>query len=89
MLVASIKIWTPVNVLIYNVPVQHRVVLMSIADVFWQSIVSASVSPSGATVHELAVEDITGAGMKATGLVNATSTIFGHVKPLPRIFPVS
>lgn len=41
MLVASLKIWTPVNVLIYNIPAKYRVVTMSVADVFWQSIVSA------------------------------------------------
>lgn len=41
MLMASVKVWTPVNILIYNVPVQYRVFIMSFADVFWQSIVSS------------------------------------------------
>ena len=92
MLLASFRIWTPVNVLIYNVPVQHRVVLMSIADVFWQSIVSSIVSTSGATDHELAVDDVSVAGVKATGLANATASIFEHGlagKLVPRILPVS
>jgi hypothetical protein len=40
MLIASIKVWTPVNMVIYNIPLQYRVVVMSTADVFWQSIVS-------------------------------------------------
>lgn len=44
MMLASIKLWTPVNVLIYNSPLQYRVLLMSTADVFWQSIVSAIAS---------------------------------------------
>jgi Mpv17 / PMP22 family len=43
MLLASIKVWTPVNVLIYNAPVQYRPYIMSVADVFWQSIVSSIV----------------------------------------------
>jgi len=41
MLLASVKVWTPVNILIYNVPVQYRVYIMSCADVFWQMIVSS------------------------------------------------
>jgi len=41
MMLASLKLWTPVNVLIYNVPLEYRVFLMSTADVFWQSIVSS------------------------------------------------
>ena len=48
MLSASIRVWTPVNILIYNVPVQYRVYIMSIADVFWQSIVSSITSSNNA-----------------------------------------
>lgn len=44
MMLASFKLWTPVNILIYNSPLQYRVLLMSTADVFWQSIVSSIVS---------------------------------------------
>jgi hypothetical protein len=44
MMFASFKLWTPVNILIYNSPLQYRVLLMSTADVFWQSIVSAIAS---------------------------------------------
>lgn len=44
MLRASVKVWTPVNILIYNAPVQYRVYISSFADVFWQSIVSSIVS---------------------------------------------
>ena len=51
MLVASAKVWTPVNILIYNVPVQYRVYIMSFADVFWQSIVSSIVSTSAAVLE--------------------------------------
>jgi hypothetical protein len=40
MLFASIRVWTPVNVVIYNSPLEYRVLLLSVVDVFWQSIVS-------------------------------------------------
>ena len=88
MLVASFKIWTPVNVLIYNVPVQHRVVVMSVADVFWQSIVSSIVTASDAAEQDLAVENVA----VKRGLFNATATMFENglaKKPVRQIFPVS
>ena len=44
LLVASVKLWMPVNVLIYNSPLRYRVLMMATADVFWQSIVSAVTS---------------------------------------------
>ena len=46
MMIASLKVWTLVDVLIYNIPVKYRVVVNSMADVFWQSIVS-SISSRG------------------------------------------
>ena len=46
MLRASVKVWTPVNVLIYNAPVHYRAYIMSVADVFWQSIVSSICTSS-------------------------------------------
>lgn len=74
MLVASFKIWTPVNVVIYNVPVQHRVVLMSVADVFWQAVVSSIVVSSGAILHDHTV-DVAALSLsvpKAQGPTNST-----------------
>jgi Mpv17 / PMP22 family len=41
MVYASCKVWLPVNIVIYNMPVEYRVYLCSAADVFWQSIVSS------------------------------------------------
>jgi Mpv17 / PMP22 family len=64
MLLASIKVWTPVNVLIYNAPVQYRPYIMSVADVFWQSIVS-SIVISAAVV---AGGGITGEGLEVVPL---------------------
>lgn len=44
MMLASVKVWLPVNILIYNSPLQYRVLISATADVFWQSIVSAIAS---------------------------------------------
>jgi hypothetical protein len=40
MMWASIKLWMPANIIIYNSPLKYRVILMSTADIFWQSMVS-------------------------------------------------
>lgn len=41
MLVANAKVWTPVNVVTYNLPVEYRVLFTSVADILWQSVNSA------------------------------------------------
>ena len=56
MLIASVMVWTPVNIVIYNLPVQYRVYVMSFTDVFWQSIVSGIVSTTAAAASILEVE---------------------------------
>jgi hypothetical protein len=42
--IENAKVWTFVNILIYNIPVQYRLLLMSVANVFWQTIVSRITS---------------------------------------------
>jgi hypothetical protein len=42
--VENAKVWTLVNILIYNIPVQYRLLVMSVANVFWQAIVSKITS---------------------------------------------
>ena len=54
MLRASMLLWMPVNIVIYSVPIQYRVMLSSAADVVWQSAVSAIVVGSK---HEDAFEE--------------------------------
>lgn len=44
LLIANAKLWTPVNVLIYNVPVKWRVVALSCADMVWLAILSSMTS---------------------------------------------
>jgi hypothetical protein len=46
LLLDNAKVWTIVNVVVYNLPVQWRVFAVSIAEIFWASIVS-SVATSG------------------------------------------
>lgn len=41
MVFASVKLWLPVNIVIYNLPTEYRVYISSATDVFWQSIVSS------------------------------------------------
>lgn len=58
LLVANAKLWTVVNVLIYNVPLNLRVLVVSIADLFWESIVSTVASrPLGDDEDEGGDED--------------------------------
>jgi hypothetical protein len=44
LIVQNAKVWTLVNILIYNIPVQYRLLVMSVANVFWQSVVSKITS---------------------------------------------
>jgi hypothetical protein len=40
LLVAHAKLWTVINTVIYNIPLKYRVLVVSIADIFWESLVS-------------------------------------------------
>jgi hypothetical protein len=40
LLVLNAKLWTVVNIVIYNIPLKYRVLLVSITDIFWESLVS-------------------------------------------------
>ncbi|CAB9526279.1 expressed unknown protein [Seminavis robusta] len=44
LLVANAKIWTFANAIIYNLPLEYRVVASSVTDLVWQSIVSSHVN---------------------------------------------
>jgi len=43
LLVENAKVWSFANLIIYNVPLQWRVVVVSFTDLFWQSIVSSTL----------------------------------------------
>lgn len=40
LLLENAKVWTLVNMIVYQVPIEFRVLFMSVCDVFWQSVVS-------------------------------------------------
>ena len=40
LLVANAKLWTPVNIVTYNLPVEYRVLFISFVDVIWQAVIS-------------------------------------------------
>eukprot|EP00428_Durinskia_dybowskii_P023874 CAMPEP_0170230808 /NCGR_PEP_ID=MMETSP0116_2-20130129/15137_1 /TAXON_ID=400756 /ORGANISM="Durinskia baltica, Strain CSIRO CS-38" /LENGTH=238 /DNA_ID=CAMNT_0010481577 /DNA_START=292 /DNA_END=1003 /DNA_ORIENTATION=- len=50
--VANAKVWTVVNMITYNIPVEYRVLFSSCADILWQSInagiTSQEISPASA-----------------------------------------
>ena len=52
LLIANAKLWTLVNILIYNVPLQFRVAALSCADLVWQMILSTQLASPAATTHE-------------------------------------
>jgi hypothetical protein len=56
MLVENAKVWTLANMVIYNAPVQFRVVLANIGDIFWQSIVSDVAADCGTKQGECDID---------------------------------
>ena len=63
LLLDNAKVWTIANVVVYNLPVQWRVFAVSIAEIFWASIVS-SVATSGET---------------STGFVDSQDALLGQI----------
>ncbi|CAJ1946278.1 unnamed protein product [Cylindrotheca closterium] len=62
LLVANAKVWTPVNLITYNIPPEYRVLFSSSADIFWQAINAAITS------REIQMTDVATAGMATTQL---------------------
>jgi protein Mpv17 len=44
LLIDNAKVWTFANLFIYNIPLQWRVVIVSLTDVVWQSVLSSSIA---------------------------------------------
>lgn len=57
MLIANAKVWTVANLIIYNVPLQYRVGLANLIDIFWQSIVSDFAADCGREDDECTIDD--------------------------------
>merc|ERR1712232_532314 len=58
MLIENAKLWTLVNILIYNVPVQFRAPVGNIMDIVWQSIVSDFAADCGTTDTDTDTDDV-------------------------------
>jgi hypothetical protein len=67
--VENAKVWTLVNILIYNIPVQYRLLVMSVANVFWQSVVSKIAS------REVVLEN---ASAESLGIHTEAAASFGN-----------
>jgi hypothetical protein len=48
MILASLKLWIPANIFIYNIPLRYRLIFAATTDVVWQCIVSSIVLSSSA-----------------------------------------
>ena len=51
LLVENAKVWSFVNILIYNIPVEYRVFAMGMADMFWQSVISSVTADAVASAN--------------------------------------
>lgn len=49
LLIENAKVWTMANVIVYNLPVQWRLLAVAVAEVFWASIVSSSVDTTSSS----------------------------------------
>lgn len=70
MLIANAKVWTIANLIIYNIPVQYRVGLANVIDIFWQSIVSDFAADCGGPIEECQLDENTEENALAAPLRN-------------------
>ncbi|KAG7344811.1 Mpv17 / PMP22 family protein [Nitzschia inconspicua] len=72
MICASAQVWIPANLLIYNIPLRYRLIVASMTDVVWQSIVSSIVTVTATTT---AMEPTAKIGSKEQDLESATASL--------------
>jgi hypothetical protein len=48
LLLENAKVWSFLNVVIYNLPVQYRLPTMSVADIFWHSVIASVAAEAAA-----------------------------------------
>jgi len=53
------KVWTFINIVVYNIPLEWRVIITTLGDLFWQSIVSETVSPTEEEICSTARDEST------------------------------
>jgi protein Mpv17 len=66
LLVENAKVWTPLNLITYNIPLEFRILFTSCADILWQSI------NAGITSQEILVPQRSSIGASNMGASNAT-----------------
>jgi hypothetical protein len=59
LLIANAKLWTPVNIVVYSLPLEFRLLLSSMADVVWQSINSSIATREVVVVLQVDGEEST------------------------------
>lgn len=74
LLVENAKVWTFVNLIVYNIPLKWRVFATSCADVFWQSVISSVASNKAGELTGEAVDLIPKEGRTRDG----TDVGFGY-----------
>mmetsp|Transcript_8329 Transcript_8329/g.12828 ORF Transcript_8329/g.12828 Transcript_8329/m.12828 type:complete len:341 (-) Transcript_8329:19-1041(-) len=80
LLVSNAKVWTPANLLIYNAPLEWRLVLSNIMDVFWQSIVSDVAADCGGDKIPVLVVEEEGTASTTTTTTTAERPSFAVVE---------
>ena len=60
LLVDNAKVWTPANLLIYNIPVEYRVPASNLVGVFWQSIVADMAAGCGEIIEDPNISVVSG-----------------------------
>lgn len=73
LLVANAKVWTPVNMITYTIPLEFRVLFSNLADILWQSInagITSKEVQGKARVEDMAFVPV----LSSTSMRNATDS---------------
>jgi hypothetical protein len=57
LLMANAKLWTPVNIITYNIPLEFRLLFISMLEMVWQSILSGIVSEEVSVAEKVKVNE--------------------------------
>jgi len=66
LLMENAKIWSFLNIIIYNLPVEFRLLAMSTADIFWQSVIASVAAEATADADEDGGDEVVNVQSKAT-----------------------
>jgi len=83
LLVDNAKVWTFINIIVYNAPVQYRVLISSMADILWQSILSRHVMTND--TEEVKDDGILLEGLASTLVVEEQPTTTKQQRQLGKV----